>query len=141
MILQKQIYWDTQKVNGWLKTYVLMLLSQLLPKDEKRKAEKRVNVIRVGQLTGNSQNGVWNMTEAWPLMMSTKQALGCLPKLEQKLDWLHVEIAAESVIELSLYNSVEIQGGAGGGDEPLGIFHVLNSREGANWEDLLDWSK
>jgi hypothetical protein len=61
-------------------------------------------------------------------MMSTKQALGCLPKLEQKLDWLPVEIAAKSVMELSLHNSIEIQGGAGGGDEPLGIFHVLNSR-------------
>jgi thioester reductase-like protein len=48
----------------WAAQNICFNASKFLPRDEKRKAEKRVNVVRVGQPTGDSKNEVWNMTEA-----------------------------------------------------------------------------
>ncbi|KAH6682342.1 male sterility protein-domain-containing protein [Plectosphaerella plurivora] len=86
-------------------------------------------ILRVGQLCGN-QNGVWNATEAYPLLLSTAAMTGCLPDLPgTALDWLPVEIAAQAVIEAAL-------------GEQLGampVYHVVNSREAPMWKEMLEW--
>jgi thioester reductase-like protein len=85
-----------------------------------------VLILRVGQLTANTETGIWNMREAWPLMfdagtrlLATKersnsnqpeheaeQIICYLPDLshlpqEARLDWLPVNQAAKIVLELS----------------------------------------
>ncbi|PWN34527.1 acetyl-CoA synthetase-like protein, partial [Meira miltonrushii] len=62
----------------------------------------QVIVARVGQLCGDSQNGIWNETEAWPLLVRTANEVGCLPKSGPDLDWLRVDVAANAIVELSL---------------------------------------
>ena len=74
----------------------------------------RITIMRVGQLSGNSQTGVWNAFEAYPLMLSTakKEILGCLPDLDkarraqgeraEELNWLPVDSAAQAFIEVAL---------------------------------------
>jgi thioester reductase-like protein len=40
-------------------------------------------VFRVGQIVGDSQNGIWNSTEAIPLMFRSATTLGALPELDE----------------------------------------------------------
>jgi thioester reductase-like protein len=94
----------------------------------------RIKVLRIGQLTGDTTNGVWNMTEAWPMMLSTVEAVGCLPKRDDKLSWLPLDIAAQAAVEISLGQS-EGQNH----DETCQVFHIVNNFAKTSWEDLLSW--
>jgi thioester reductase-like protein len=40
-------------------------------------------VCRVGQIIGDSQDGIWNSTEAIPLMIQSATTLGALPELDE----------------------------------------------------------
>lgn len=41
------------------------------------------SVLRIGQIVGDTKNGMWNTTEAIPLMLQTAKTLGALPALEE----------------------------------------------------------
>lgn len=43
----------------------------------------RMHVLRIGQLCGDTKGGIWNVTEAWPLMLSSVSVTGTLPNLEE----------------------------------------------------------
>ena len=92
----------------------------------------RVSFVRVGQLSGNSENGVWNMREAWPLMLSTLKLVGCLPDLKDEvLDWLSVDRAAVAMIEAARSRQPER------GD--IQVLHMLNSKREPTWAAMLNW--
>ena len=93
-----------------------------------------VKVVRVGQLTGDTVNGVWNMSEAWPLMLSTVGELNCLPRIKQNLDWLPLDVAAHAVVEIALQEKTRE-----GGGESVAVYHVLNNYSVPNWDNLLEW--
>ncbi|PNS17757.1 L-2-aminoadipate reductase [Sphaceloma murrayae] len=63
--------------------------------------DSTIRVFRVGQLGGDDRRGVWNVTEAWPLMLAVGiKELGAMPDLRtEKLDWLPVDIAARALVE------------------------------------------
>jgi thioester reductase-like protein len=64
----------------------------------------KAKVLRVGQLMGDTQHGIWNSEEAIALMIRSAETLNALPLLtnDEKLSWLPVDIAASTVIEISL---------------------------------------
>ncbi|KAJ9115675.1 putative NRPS-like protein biosynthetic cluster [Naganishia adeliensis] len=57
----------------------------------------KVQVLRIGQLCGDTQEGMWNESEGWPLMIKTAQTTGTMPILQENPSWLPVDIAAQSV--------------------------------------------
>ena len=89
-------------------------------------------VLRIGQLTGDTETGVWNRSEAWPLMLSTAKELGCLPRLDERLSWLPVNIAARAVVEISL-------GAVARSDNTCTVYHLVNNERSTSWTDLLIW--
>lgn len=93
-----------------------------------------IAVFRVGQLSGDSSRGIWNIKEAWPMMLSSVKLTRTLPALEgEALDWLPVDIAA-----VALTQGID---GLDGSGENISIMHVLNENRGSNWADLLSWLK
>lgn len=86
----------------------------------------RVGVLRIGQLVGDTEHGIWNETEAWPLMFRSANEVGALPILEERLQWFPVDQAARSISELVL---TPARPGAA-------VYHVLNPKE-ATWSDIL----
>ena len=98
----------------------------------------RISVLRIGQLCGDTENGIWNMTEAWPLMLSSVKVTGSLPDLQENLDWLPVDVAAEAVVKNALAGADE--------DAPLEkaprdvpVLHILHPNPQTKWSDLLHW--
>jgi carbohydrate kinase (thermoresistant glucokinase family) len=61
--------------------------------------------LRVGQITADTQHGVWNATEAIPLMLQAAITVGVIPTLDESPLWLPVDVVAEAVTEISLSNA------------------------------------
>lgn len=94
----------------------------------------RISVMRVGQLSGDSQTGIWNTKEAWPMMLSTVRIIGCLPQLgDEPLDWLPVDIAARAFVRAAT-RPVESEA-----DVP--VYHILNPHREPTWATMLKWMK
>ena len=70
-----------------------------------RAAEKAgipVRVLRIGQIVADTVHGVWNATEAIPMMMQSALTIGALPKLQERPLWLPVDVVARGVVEISM---------------------------------------
>ncbi|KAF4555331.1 Non-canonical non-ribosomal peptide synthetase-like protein 1 [Elsinoe fawcettii] len=76
----------------------------------------RVKVFRVGQLGGDSERGIWNASEAWPLMVSVGiKVLHAMPMLKgEKLDWLPVDVASRALREGMMEDPRPAGGDVGG---------------------------
>ena len=100
-------------------------------------------MLRIGQLCGDRESGVWNVTEAWPLMLSSVRVTACLPMLEgEKVAWLPVDVAAEGVLEVAGKYCADAEGR--GADvvemaKEVPVFHILNPDRTTGWSDLLAW--
>ncbi|KAI5805795.1 hypothetical protein EDC01DRAFT_700856 [Geopyxis carbonaria] len=66
-------------------------------------------VLRVGQIVGDTKNGVWNATEAWPLTIRSADTLGVLPRptQEELVSWLPVDVTAAAVVDIALAPEVD----------------------------------
>lgn len=92
--------------------------------------KSRMTVFRVGQLAGDTLHGIWNTQEAWPLMLSSVKATGCLPALpDEPLSWLPVDVAASALIQ-----GVQVENG-----NVVSVLHVVNEHRQPDWESLLVW--
>jgi carbohydrate kinase (thermoresistant glucokinase family) len=65
-------------------------------------------VLRIGQITGDTEHGVWNSQEAVPMMMQTAITIGALPRLQETPSWLPVDVVAEAVTDISLSDAGSI---------------------------------
>lgn len=45
----------------------------------------QVDIIRLGQLCGDTKHGVWNETEAWPLLIRASADIGAAPALPNEV--------------------------------------------------------
>ncbi|KAI0144639.1 hypothetical protein GGR57DRAFT_323113 [Xylariaceae sp. FL1272] len=100
-----------------------------------------ISIVRVGQLCGN-EAGVWNMSEAYPLMLSSAKVTGCLPALpNESLDWLPVDVAARAVLEIAMpwEQTAGVSDANGVSTPEMPVFHVLNPHRTPTWQDMLDW--
>ncbi|KAF4542568.1 Acetyl-synthetase-like protein [Lasiodiplodia theobromae] len=113
---------------------------------------RRIAVFRVGQLSGDTRNGVWNAREAWPLMLSTGRLTGCLPALPaEPLGWLPVDVAARAFVEAvgamgdgdrhAVAGRKDDGEGEGRGGQDVKVYHVLNEHCDPDWMRLLSWLK
>ncbi|OJJ30358.1 hypothetical protein ASPWEDRAFT_120587 [Aspergillus wentii DTO 134E9] len=62
----------------------------------------RARVLRIGQVIGDQEHGIWNATEAIPLMLQTATTIGALPTLDESPFWLPLDTVAGTVIDISL---------------------------------------
>jgi thioester reductase-like protein len=99
----------------------------------------RVKIVRIGQLTGDTEHGVWNLSEAYPLMLSTIRELECLPRINDKLIWLPLDVAAKAVCEIALEDGERSADRAS--EKSCEVFHVVNNDTSTSFADLLAWMK
>ena len=127
---------------------------------QKHSGWDRIKIARIGQLCGDTRHGVWNMSEAWPLILSTSSpdVIGGLPDLsDEPLGWLPVDRAAEAIVRITGLTSNPISASnprnrsfqsevrrvdEGVTDaEVVSVFHILNPDTSVTWQDLLAWVK
>ena len=66
-------------------------------------------VLRIGQLSGDRRNAIWNETEAVPLMIRSALTVGALPAREEQPSWLPVDSCAQAVADISISSSTAVQ--------------------------------
>ena len=90
-----------------------------------QRAGVRTRVLRVGQIIADTEHGVWNHTEAIPLMMQSAITVGALPRLKETPSWLPVDTVAHAVADISLSDAGSV------------VTNVANPRAFSWTEDLL----
>ncbi|KIY43648.1 acetyl-CoA synthetase-like protein [Fistulina hepatica ATCC 64428] len=88
-----------------------------------QKTNVRVGVLRIGQIVGDS-NGVWNETEAWPLMFKGVNTVAALPKTHEMVHWLPVDYAGRAIREIVLQENAP----------KSAVYHVV-SPQATSWDD------
>lgn len=100
----------------------------------------RAYSLRIGQVSGHSKKGLWNDTEALPLMIRSVLTLKALPSLDESCSWLPVDNLAATILELTRSRSASSTESKScvsverTGDDS--IYNVCNSRE-FSWDALL----
>ena len=97
-----------------------------------------VSILRIGQLCGDTQHGVWNKTEAWPLMLSTGPIIGVLPDIKETLAWLPVDCAAVAVIEAAIKPVLSSSNEEYMRETP--VYHIVNPHNQPDWATMLRWA-
>lgn len=92
-----------------------------------------IDIVRAGQLSADTTHGIWNMSEAYPLMLSSAQETRCLPDLgdQEDMRWVPVDVAAKAFFEL-------MSEGRDAGKE-LTVLHVINPIEQPVWRQFCGW--
>ncbi|PVH73730.1 male sterility protein [Cadophora sp. DSE1049] len=85
----------------------------------------KARVLRVGQVIADTTHGIWNATEAIPLMIQAGLTIGAIPRLDESPLWLPVDVVASTVSEISLSTA-----GAG-------VMNVVNHQPFHWTQDLL----
>jgi carbohydrate kinase (thermoresistant glucokinase family) len=62
----------------------------------------KARVLRIGQVVADTVHGIWNSTEAIPLMMQAGLTIGAIPRLDENPLWLPVDVVASAVADISL---------------------------------------
>ncbi|KAK7030388.1 hypothetical protein VNI00_014132 [Paramarasmius palmivorus] len=57
-------------------------------------------IVRLGQLCGDSRSGAWNMNEWAPAMIKSATLLGCLPVFDGTISWIPSDLAAQAILDL-----------------------------------------
>lgn len=73
-----------------------------------RKNGVKARVLRVGQIVADTVHGVWNSTEAIPLIMQSALTTGALPKLQETPSWTPVDVVARAVAEIALSDAESV---------------------------------
>ncbi|KAG1148895.1 hypothetical protein G6F37_003018 [Rhizopus arrhizus] len=78
-------------------------------------------VERVGQISGDSENGVWNTSEQYPMLFVSDGALmRKMPKLSTEIDWAPVDYASAAIVDIML-RTAHLKA-----DEESSIYHIVN---------------
>jgi thioester reductase-like protein len=85
----------------------------------------KCRVLRVGQIIGDTCHGVWNETEAIPLIFQSAKSTGALPALDETPAWLPVDVVANACTEIAL------------SDAESGVMNIVNDKSFHWTNDLL----
>ncbi|UJR29759.1 hypothetical protein I4U23_017307 [Adineta vaga] len=75
-----------------------------------------VKIYRVGQISGDTQNGIWNSTEMAAMMIYAGAGqLHKMPNIGNDINWIPVDICSSALVELALKSSKDQH-----------VYHLLN---------------
>ena len=105
-----------------------------------------VAVLRIGQITGDTEHGIWNVSEAIPLLVNSALELKALPLLGQEIgrcEWTPVDVVAAACIEIaesmkggSAVDGVNGSNGVTGGDSSVKArYYNINTSHVLSWND------
>lgn len=94
----------------------------------------QARVLRIGQIVADTKHGIWNDTEAIPLMLQSATTIGALPALDESPRWLPVDTVAAAVMDISLSSSSTQQEQQ---QKQQQVFNVVNPRAFHWARDLL----
>ncbi|EMC96842.1 hypothetical protein BAUCODRAFT_491648 [Baudoinia panamericana UAMH 10762] len=111
------------------------MVSEHITSNAMRETGMEARVLRIGQLSGGSDTGIWNDTEAIALMVRSALTTGALPALDERPSWLPVDVCAQACVDIALPAARGQAVTADRRDVEL-VYHVLNPQT-FSWKDDL----
>ncbi|KAL2802843.1 hypothetical protein BJX63DRAFT_413709 [Aspergillus granulosus] len=103
-----------------------------------RRSGARAFSLRIGQVSGHSKKGLWNDSEAIPLLIRSALTLKALPEIDTTCSWLPADKLACSLLEIARacsINTLDEDNADKSVDDT--VYNLCNPRTFA-WSDLLD---
>jgi thioester reductase-like protein len=107
------------------------LVTEHIVRNAMRSTGVHARVLRIGQLSGDKANAIWNDTEAVALMIRSALTTGALPAIEERVSWLPVDSCARVVCDLAM---AEVNTA---GEEADLVYHLVNPKTFSWRDDLL----
>lgn len=88
-----------------------------------------VRIVRLGQICGDTKYGMWNIKEAWPMLMASGSTIGFLPanaRSDQDQRWLPSDVTGAAVADMTLLDQVDDETRASVAGST--VFHVGNKQ-------------
>ncbi|RDW78967.1 putative NRPS-like enzyme (JCVI) [Aspergillus mulundensis] len=102
-----------------------------------RRSGARAYSLRIGQVSGHSKRGLWNDTEAIPLMLRSALTLKVLPDLDTECSWLPSDKLACSIMEIArVCSSKSPEAEDSRNDKDDSLYNLCNSRT-FTWSAML----
>ncbi|KAL8790158.1 MAG: hypothetical protein Q9195_006485 [Heterodermia aff. obscurata] len=126
--------WDVSQQMGYAES---KQISERLLNSAAQVCDQRTTVCRLGQVAGpvqRGEKGKWSLQEWFPSLVVSSAYLGLIPKslgLMEMIDWVPVDILAETIVELCLSDD-QSQSGQQGAQ----VHHIVNRRT-TPWSSLL----
>ncbi|KAI4222337.1 MAG: hypothetical protein L6R36_006221 [Xanthoria steineri] len=77
------------------------LVSERIVQAAVQDAGANASVLRIGQVVGGTKSGWWNDKEMVPMIIRSALTMGVLPDLMSTCEWLPVDTAAHSIIQIA----------------------------------------
>ncbi|KAI9651248.1 hypothetical protein NHQ30_001286 [Ciborinia camelliae] len=113
------------------------LVTETIIREAAKQTGMDAKVLRVGQIVGDTVEGIWNSTEAISLMIRSATTLGALPAIQETPSWLPVDIVARAVLDLAGLNTSSSEASTQNVDSNNVVYHVQNSKTFSWTHDLL----
>ncbi|TGO63777.1 hypothetical protein BOTNAR_0096g00130 [Botryotinia narcissicola] len=113
------------------------LVTETVIGEAARQTGMLAKVLRVGQIVGDTMEGLWNSTEAISLMIRSATTLHALPALDETPSWLPVDIVAKAVLEIAGLENYSPEVSMHEPDSRDIVYHVQNSHTFSWTNDLL----
>lgn len=98
-------------------------------------AEIPVRIARLGQVCGDSVEGLWNPAEAIPTIVRTAVTQGVLPgDEEEELQWLPADVAGEAIVDVAVYEDEDEDEDGEESTRLLQVFNLVNSTFPLFWK-------
>ncbi|KXT00016.1 hypothetical protein AC578_4863 [Pseudocercospora eumusae] len=86
----------------------------------------RATTVRLGQIAGSSQSGLWNSSEHIAQLLKSSQTLNALPDLRGDLSWCPVDVIATTLSEILTHDS----------ETAHAVYHIENPVR-QSWPDMI----
>ncbi|KAL8722185.1 MAG: hypothetical protein Q9225_001281 [Loekoesia sp. 1 TL-2023] len=107
----------------------------------------RSYTLRIGQVVGDMQHGVWNDKDFIPMMIRSALTLKTLPNLQERCSWLPVDTLATTILELAVTHVMGpkhkpcafcdfFESPSNHSNEASVLYNIVNPYT-FSWEDLL----
>ena len=126
--------WDVSQQMGYAES---KQISERLLNCAAQICDQRTTVCRLGQVAGpvqRGEKGKWNLQEWFPSLIASSAYLGLIPNslgLKEMIDWVPVDILADTIVGLCLSDDQLEKGGQG-----AQVHHIVNHRT-TPWSTLL----
>lgn len=77
------------------------LVGEHIVRNAAKDAGALTRILRIGQIVGDGKSGLWNDTEAIPLIIRSALTLKVLPGLDETESWLPVDALATTILDLA----------------------------------------
>lgn len=128
----KETLYDFEAASGGVNYAVSKWITERVCHQASQTTHLEVHIVRLGQICGDTKHGMWNIKEAWPMLIASGRTIGCLPAnatSDREQRWLPSDVTGAAIADIVLLDQVNDETRASVGS--FMVFHIANNQSAA----------